>query len=111
MSTVVTTRLGVLRGSTTGGVHRFLGVPYAAPTSGDNRFRPPRPLQPWDGIRDANQYGPAPFQLAPPESAGTEWDTGLGGADCLNLNIWTPDLGSAGLPVMVWIQGGAFEMG
>ena len=111
MDTVVTTRQGKLRGSITGGVHRFLGIPYAATTSGENRFRPPRPVQPWSGIRDATQYGPAPFQLAPPESAGSEWDTGLGGADCLNLNVWTPGPGSAGLPVMVWIQGGAFEIG
>jgi carboxylesterase type B len=29
----------------------------------------------------------------------------------LNLNIWSPDLGSAGHPVMVWIPGGAFEFG
>ena len=35
----------------------------------------------------------------------------LAGEDCLNLNVWTPDPGSAGLPVMVWIQGGAFEIG
>lgn len=31
------------------------------------------------------------------------------GEDCLTLNIWSPDLGSAGLPVMVWIAGGLFE--
>ena len=30
--------------------------------------------------------------------------------DCLNLNVWTPDPGAAGLPVMVWIQGGMFEL-
>jgi carboxylesterase type B len=111
MNAVVTTNQGQLRGNVVGGVHRFLGIPYAAPTSGGNRFRPPQPLEPWNGVRDADQYGAAPFQLAPPESAGTEWDTGVGGADCLNLNIWTPDPGAAGLPVMVWIQGGAFEIG
>lgn len=111
MSTVVRTQQGQLRGTADGGIHRFLGIPYAAPTSGANRFRPPQQLQPWSGIRDAGQYGAAPFQLAPPESAGTEWDSGLGGADCLNLNVWTPDPGAAGLPVMVWIQGGAFEFG
>jgi para-nitrobenzyl esterase len=35
----------------------------------------------------------------------------VSGEDCLNLNIWTPDPGSAGLPVMVWIPGGMFEFG
>jgi carboxylesterase type B len=29
----------------------------------------------------------------------------------LNLNIWSPDLGAARQPVMVWIHGGAFEIG
>ena len=33
------------------------------------------------------------------------------GEDCLNLNIWTPGPGAAGLPVMVWIPGGMFEVG
>jgi para-nitrobenzyl esterase len=33
------------------------------------------------------------------------------GEDCLNLNIWTPDPGRAGLPVLVWIHGGAFVNG
>lgn len=111
MNTVVKTMHGQLQGSVANGVHRFLGVPYAAPTSGANRLRPPQPVQSWSGVRDATQYGAAPFQLSPPESAGTEWDTALAGEDCLNLNIWTPDPGSAGLPVMVWIQGGAFEIG
>ena len=111
MDSVVSTTNGQLRGSADGGVHRFLGVPYAAPASGANRLRPPRPVQPWTDVRDATRYGAAPFQLAPPESAGTEWDTGLAGEDCLNLNIWTPDPGGSGLPVMVWIQGGAFEIG
>jgi para-nitrobenzyl esterase len=29
----------------------------------------------------------------------------------LTLNIWTPDPGAAGLPVMVWIYGGAYRFG
>jgi carboxylesterase type B len=110
MSAVVSTRLGDLRGSVADGVYAFLGVPYAASTSGANRLRPPQPVKPWDSVREATGFGPAPPQVAPPESAGTEWDTSAAGADCLNLNIWTPDPGAAGLPVMVWIQGGAFEI-
>ncbi len=111
MDTVVKTTHGHLRGTIADGMHRFLGIPFAAPTAGANRLRPPQPMQPWSGVRDATEYGAAPFQLAPPESAGTEWDAALAGEDCLNLNVWTPDPGGAGLPVMVWIQGGAFEIG
>ena len=38
-------------------------------------------------------------------------DPAVVGEDCLNLNIWSPDLGSARVPVMVWIPGGMFEVG
>jgi para-nitrobenzyl esterase len=47
---------------------------------------------------------PPGSELFPPELA-------VAGSDCLNLNIWSPDLGSARRPVMVWIHGGAFELG
>ncbi|GAA2142916.1 carboxylesterase/lipase family protein [Arthrobacter humicola] len=120
MDAVVTTHNGSLRGAETDGVASFLGVPYAAPPSGANRLRPPQPVEPWTGVRDATHFGASPPQVAPPLGAGTDWDTGLTGEDCLNLNIWTPakraaagtsSAGAAGLPVMVWIQGGAFEVG
>ncbi len=117
---VVNTRRGTLRGTTDDGVRIFLGIPYAAPPSGANRLLPPRPVEPWTGVRDATHPGATPPQVSPPVSAGFDWDTGLGGDDdYLNLNIWTPSAGpagtgaanaaEAGLPVMVWIQGGAFE--
>jgi carboxylesterase type B len=111
MEPVVATSHGSLRGSVVDGVCSFLGVPFAASTSGANRLRAPQPVEPWDGVRDATAYGPAPPQVAPPDAAGSEWDTSRSGADCLNLNVWTPDPAATGLPVMVWIQGGAFEIG
>jgi para-nitrobenzyl esterase len=110
MGAVVKTVHGEVGGSVADGVHRFLAVPYAAPPFGANRFLPPQPVEPWDGVRDATRYGPSPPQVAPPEAAGAGWDTKLTGEDCLTLNVWTPDPGAAGLPVMVWIQGGAYEI-
>jgi para-nitrobenzyl esterase len=63
-------------------------------------------------MRDATRFGAAPPQVAPPGSiADSVWDTAAGGEDCLNLNVWTPDPGAGGLPVMVWIRGGMFEFG
>lgn len=110
MDPVVSTRYGRVRGSVAGGVATFKGIPYAAPPFGANRLQPPRPVEPWSGVRDALTYGPKspqlpyppPIDVLIPELAGP-------GEDCLNLNIWSPDLGPVALPVMVWIPGGMFQ--
>ena len=112
MNAVVRTQHGEVRGSVADGVNTFKGIPYAAPPFGANRLLPPQPVEPWSGVRDALAYGAKPPQLPYPPP----WDVliperGPLGEDCLNLNIWTPDPGSAGLPVMVWIPGGMFEAG
>jgi len=108
---VVKTCSGEVRGSVADGVSVFKGIPYAAPPFGANRLRPPQPVAPWSGVRDALAYGPKSPQppyppqvksLLPPELTSS-------GEDCLTLNIWSPDLGSASRPVMVWIAGGMFE--
>ena len=109
---VIATRQGQLRGQANDGVAAFKGIPYAAPPFGPNRFQPPRHPQSWDRVRDAIEYGLVPPQppYAPPfdQLLG---DQGRPGEDCLNLNAWTPDPGGRGLPVMVWIHGGAFMRG
>ena len=109
---IVETASGKIRGRNVDGVTTFRGIPYAAPPFGANRLRPPQPVVAWTGVRDALDWGPKPPQLPYPPP----WDVliperGPFGEDCLNLNIWTPEQGSAGLPVMVWIPGGMFEAG
>lgn len=126
MDTVVTTTHGDVRGSVVDGVHVFLGMPYAAQPFGPRRLRPPQPVEPWDGVRDATELGPEPPQVAPPatggshEGAAEDWGEiddafarvarAAPSEDVLNLDLWTPDPGTTGLPVMVWIQGGMFEI-
>jgi para-nitrobenzyl esterase len=110
MEPVVKTLLGELRGSVGDDGYVFLGVPYAAPPFGPNRLLPPQPVEPWSGVRDATMLGPAPPQVAPPSTVGPALDRAVTGPDCLTLNVWTPDPGAGGLPVMVWIMGGMFEI-
>ncbi|WP_433722333.1 carboxylesterase/lipase family protein [Nocardia sp. CA-129566] len=103
---------GVVRGKAEFDVHAFLGIPYAAPPFGVNRMRPPQPVQPWEGELDATAYGPtAPKGDYPPQFARLFPEVVIPGADCLNLNVWTPDPGARGLPVLVWLHGGSFTNG
>ncbi|QUW78824.1 carboxylesterase family protein [Streptomyces mirabilis] len=110
---VVTTPYGAVRGRYEDGIAVFRGIPYAAPPFGARRFRPPVPPEPWDGVRDAGEFGPTPPK--PPYSeafARLLADPVVPGDDCLNLNVWTPEPGpGARLPVMVWIHGGALTRG
>lgn len=98
MSVQVRTSAGIVSGCWEDGVAVFRGIPFAAPPVGKNRFAAPQPTMSWDGIRDATQFGPPPPQPRR-STAGDEW---------LNLAVWTPDLGRVGMPVVVWISGGAY---
>src|SRR5262245_66601636 len=54
---VVRTDHGLVRGLHNHGAREFLGIPYAAPPTGANRWRPPQPLRPWRGTRPATRAG------------------------------------------------------
>jgi para-nitrobenzyl esterase len=107
----ITTELGAVRGteSEVGGVRSFLAMPYAAPPTGDARWRPPQPRDPYDGTFDATHPG----QSCPQEVGGSTARFTVipdPDEDCLTLSVWSPD-DARDLPVMVWIHGGGLRAG
>ena len=103
---------GSVRGRRSDHGNVFLGIPYAAPPLGPRRLRPPQPVESWNGVRDALTWGAKPPQLPyPPPWDGLIRELDSSGEDCLVLNVWAPEPGARGLPVMVWITGGQFENG
>ena len=77
-SPVVDTETGVVEGIRDEGVLVYRGIPFAATTAGQNRWRPPRPAKAWEGVRSATEFGPIcpqnprsdlNFDLGPPRLA------------------------------------------
>ena len=100
---------GMVEGVINGEISVFKGIPFAASPSGDNRWKGPQPVKPWDGVLKAYKLGPRCPQagLAAEDSSRIE-----SSEDCLYLNVWTPAKSKkAMLPVMVWIYGGGFAVG
>ena len=107
--TTVTTKAGQLRGRELPGGVLFAGIPFAQPPVGALRLRPPRPVEPWTGVREADTYPPAPAQGGT-ALVGEEKMPWANDEDCLYLNLFTPAVEGA-RPVIVWIYGGGFEIG
>ena len=110
MDLTAATTAGRVRGFEDGGAVAFLGVPFAAPPVGPHRLLAPAPPEPWDGVRDAVAYGPT-SQRPEDEIVGGIPEPSIPGDDILTVNVFTPDPGAGGLPVLVWFHGGGFFAG
>jgi para-nitrobenzyl esterase len=106
---VTVTADGAVRGRLHDGVRVFTALPFAAAPTGPLRFRAPRPVARWPGVRDATQPAPScpQAQSMDPAAKASEDE------DCLYLNVWARSSASRAkpMPVMVWIHGGGFTEG
>ena len=103
---VVDTEWGKLKGFVLDGIFTFQGIQYAKA----RRFHAPEPLEPWEGVKEATNYGciaptmgnPIPMgELRIPHRYWPENET------CQYLNVWTKSIDKeAKKPVIVWFHGG-----
>jgi para-nitrobenzyl esterase len=114
-SALTTTESGDVIGYMHKGVYIFKGIPYAKA----ERFMPPAPPDPWEGVRSSRSYGPVcPIDVASMilfdelEFAQQHNFWFMKEEDCLNLNVWSPGIRDGEKrPVMVWLHGGGYTAG
>ena len=104
---------GLVRGIREGSTIAWRGIPYAAPPVGPLRFRAPQPVIPWQGRRDAFEFGRVSTQAYRGQFRGV--GPGIpSGEDCLTINVIAPaaaERTGRGKPVMVFIHGGGYSTG
>ncbi|KAH9476605.1 Lipase 4 [Psilocybe cubensis] len=105
---------GSFQGRVTGKLEMFLGMPFAAPPIGNLRFAPPEPPIPFQGVRQATNFGSACFQqMQPPNNHSASSSSLSVSEDCLFINVVKPAQipPNKALPVLFWIYGGGFQVG
>lgn len=106
--TTVQVAQGWLSGQSVSGVRQFLGIPYGQAPVGALRWKAPQPAAGWSGTRSATQFG-----SSCPQYPGLFAEASVN-EDCLSLNIYAPPAPAQGQgqrPVIVWVHGGAFQVG
>ncbi|NQX36052.1 carboxylesterase/lipase family protein [Herbiconiux sp. VKM Ac-2851] len=101
---------GRVRGAERKGLRWWRGIPFAAAPEGEWRFRAPQPVPEWTGIRDARDFGPVAMQSRDGAFVGAARTTPMA-EDCLSINVLRPADDSEGLPVMMFVHGGAYSVG
>jgi para-nitrobenzyl esterase len=115
---VTDTAYGKVRGYILRDINYFLGIPYGADTSGENRFMPPKKPQPWTDIFPAVWWGNSAPQNMENRYANSyqsfvdHWNYDDVSEDCLRINVFTPGYGDGRKrPVLFWLHGGGFRNG
>lgn len=92
----------------------YLGVPYAGPPTGENRWKAPQPILPWEGTKKCDTIAPSCPQAAPNPKYIDVLKGHPQSEDCLYLNIYRPsdtEPHNKPFPVFVWYHGGGFREG
>ena len=100
---------GTFVGKRTGNVIAHKGIPFVGQQPvGELRWKAPVDVVPDDGVYEAYYNGKSPCQ---DEGVSQRASLYPQGEDCLYLNVWKAADGAVNKPVLVWIHGGAFEIG
>jgi para-nitrobenzyl esterase len=92
-------------------IYLYKSIPYAAPPTGELRWKPPQPAAPWSGVRACTEFSIQAAQYPDPNSAEAMKKL-PSSEDCLYLNVLTPTQKTTDkLPVMVWLHGGGLRYG
>lgn len=87
----------------------FLGIPYAKPPVGENRWKKPIPLESSDTIHEAFYFGPSAPQA---KHKGNILNFHQQSEDCLYLNIWKSSSKKIkNSPVLVYLHDGDYTYG
>ena len=115
---IANTQYGKVQGLILRDIYTFRGIPYGADTSGKNRFMPPQKPKPWNDTFPAIWWGDDAPQIMkgryanPYASFRDHWNYYDLSENCLNLNVWTPEIhDNKKRPVIVWLHGGGFTNG
>ena len=100
---------GTFVGKKSGDVIAFKGIPYVGhQPSGEYRWKAPTDVEPNEGVYEAYYFGKVPRQCGNSSQIGSFYPQS---EECLYLNVWKAADSAEKKPVMVWIHGGAFELG
>lgn len=105
------TSTGDIAGVEKTGLCVFRGIRYAAPPTGELRFRPPQPPPAWTGTLRADDGSRVCPQVRSSSEEFPDDRKVFGDEDCLRLNVWTPAPGKSNRPVIVFVHGGAARIG